>query len=107
MTKKMMLAACAGAGALALSVGAAGAADPVKIKAVNFDFKPAKERAKLGQTVIWKSKQGRHTVTIDDLGFDEVIKEGERTKRRFKVEGTYPYYCRFHNGMDVTVTVTG
>ena len=107
MVRRLVMTGCAAALAVAISVGTAGAAKTVKVEAVNTKFKPAKEKVKLGTKVKWTSEQGKHSVTFNDIAFDKVIKQGDSVTRTFKVEGNWNYFCRFHSGMEGTITATG
>ena len=107
MARRLVMTGCAAALAVAICVGPAGAANTVKIDAVNTKFKPAKEKVKLGTKVKWTSKEGKHSVTFNDLAFDKVIKKGDSVARTFKVEGDWTYFCRFHSGMEGVITATG
>jgi plastocyanin len=107
MVRRLVMAGSAATLAVAISIGSAGAAGTVKIKAVNTKFKPAKENVKVGQKVKWTSEEGKHSVTFNDLNFDKVIKKGDSVARTFKVEGDWFYFCRFHSGMEGVITATG
>ncbi len=67
-----------------------------------------------GTTVTWTNNSSvDHTITsgtrgTDDAGelFDRTISPGQTVTITFDEAGTYPYFCKFHSGMDAEVTVT-
>lgn len=78
----------------------------------NFQFAPKVVRIKAGAEVSWTSKEGAHTVTADNGGFESpTLSAGKTFNHRFSTPGTYRYYCSFHGGkgghdMAGTVIVT-
>jgi plastocyanin len=65
-------------------------------------FTPARLQIQMGDTVIWEAEDDGHTVTARDGSFDSssrgAMAEGDQFRWRFRVAGTYGYYCRVHQG---------
>jgi plastocyanin len=63
-------------------------------------FTPARVQIQLGDSVIWEAGDDGHTVTARDGSFDSsdrgLMAEGDQFRWRFRVPGTYAYYCRVH-----------
>jgi hypothetical protein len=63
-------------------------------------FDPARLQIQVGDTVIWEAADDGHTVTARDGSFDSssrgTMAEGDQYRWRFRVPGTYAYYCRVH-----------
>jgi plastocyanin len=63
-------------------------------------FNPARVEIQLGDSVIWEAGDDGHTVTARDGSFDSsdrgLMAEGDQFRWRFRVPGTYAYYCRVH-----------
>lgn len=78
-------------------------------------FSPALVTIAVGDTVVWSSTQGDHTVTSgsssDDPNagtiFDEDLDSGQTVRLVFTAVDTFPYFCRVHEdeGMKGTVIV--
>lgn len=112
LTKKTVVLALA----LGITVGACGSASTqVTIEA--FAFEPADLRIESGTTVRWRNADAfRHTVTSGatsgaenqaDGRFDlDLPEKGSTATFTFEEPGTYTYFCRQHNAMDGTVTVS-
>ena len=66
------------------------------VRADNFDFEAKRVTIQAGDKVTWKNVEGRHTVTLRNGSFDKTISGNERVSKKFKREGTFRYYCRFH-----------
>lgn len=90
--------------------GPAGAfVERVEMSGMRFD--PARLQIQTGDTVIWEAYDDGHTVTARDGSFDSSSRgsmaEGDQFRWRFRVPGTYAYYCRVHHsrGMQGEVVV--
>ena len=63
-------------------------------------FNPARLQIQLGDTVVWEASDDSHTVTARDGTFDSstrgTMEEGDQFRWRFRVAGTYAYFCRVH-----------
>jgi plastocyanin len=78
----------------------------------NTSFNPAQKTISKGTTITWINRDSfAHTVTSgtrnnpDGLFDSGNIGKNARFSYTFENEGTYPYYCDIHPGMDGTVTV--
>lgn len=89
---------------------AAAADDPdATVELTQFAFEPDDVEISAGQTVVFtNADQTRHTVTADDELFDEELDGRDTTTAvTFHEPGEYAYFCRPHDFMTGTVTVTG
>ncbi|HYH50468.1 MAG TPA: plastocyanin/azurin family copper-binding protein [Acidimicrobiia bacterium] len=74
-------------------------------------FNPSRLEIALGDSVRWEAVDEGHTVTAADGSFDSsprgLMGEGDEYRYRFRVPGTYAYFCRVHanRGMRGAVTV--
>ena len=100
----------AGAGATT-PVAAAPAAGSAKaktheIKVNEMTFSPATLTARVGDTISWVNV-GKipHTVTAQNKSFDKALAPGERYNLVLTKEGSIPYVCTYHPGMDGSLTV--
>ncbi|MBA2596021.1 MAG: cupredoxin family copper-binding protein [Chloroflexia bacterium] len=92
-----------------LEMGSPGAADTVASGAEKtidildaFVFAPFSIEAAPGDTITWVNRSAAsHTVTGDDLAFDDSgpIAPGESFSLTFDAPGTYAYHCGPHPGM--------
>jgi plastocyanin len=102
------------------SAGAAGATKPasaapastgktktVEIKVGEMSFTPAMAMANVGDTISWVNiGKIPHTVTAKDGSFDKTpIAPAERFNFVLRKEGSFPYVCSYHPGMDATLMV--
>lgn len=75
----------------------------------NFQFAPKVVRIKAGEDVTWQAKEGSHTVTADNGGFESpTLSAGKSFSHKFTAPGSYRYYCSFHGskgGHDMAGTV--
>ena len=75
-------------------------------------FSPPRVEILLGDSVIWEAGDDGHTVTARDGSFDSsdrgLMAQGDQFRWRFRVPGTFAYYCRVHQngGMVGEVVVT-
>jgi plastocyanin len=72
-----------------------------RVELANQRFDPARVQIYVGDSVIWEAADDDHTVTARDGSFDSsyrgMMAEGDQFRWRFRVPGTYAYYCRVHN----------
>jgi plastocyanin len=86
-----------------------------RVKLASQRFTPPRVQIQLGDSVIWEAGDEGHTVTARDGSFDSsdrgLMAEGDQFRWRFRVPGTFAYYCRMHQsrGMvgDVVVVDPG
>jgi len=82
---------------LPLAMGSAQAS--VRVRVVNYRFKPSPLSVTKGAKVVWKNVSSTtHTVTAysKDWTRNITLSPGERTSFTFKSTGTYKYYCSIH-----------
>jgi plastocyanin len=85
-----------------------GASDVVKVKVVDFAFKPGTVTIPKGSAVKWINKGSvTHSTTSDTGLWSKDLKPGDSFKRTFKRVGTFKYHCRFHSNMTGKISVTG
>jgi plastocyanin len=80
-----------------LPVGTAQAS--VRVRVVNYRFKPALLSVTKGAKVIWRNASTTtHTVTAYGKGWSKnvTLSPGGQTGFVFKSAGTYKYYCSIH-----------
>jgi plastocyanin len=99
MPKRALAAALAAS--FVFLIGASPAqASPVRVKIVNYAFKPAKVSVSKGTKVVWKnaSTGTSHTVTSykGPWSKNTVVAAGSTTSFTFNGTGTFKYYCSFH-----------
>jgi plastocyanin len=74
-------------------------------------FTPPRLEVALGDVVVWQADDDGHTVTARDGTFDSSVRglmgPGDEFRYRFRVPGSYPYYCRVHQskGMQGEIVV--
>lgn len=93
----------------AVAVGADLVEQPdAKVEMRMFDFRPGEVEIAAGETVEFANTDDTlHTVTSEDELFDEELDgSGTRVQITFDEPGTYAFFCRPHNFMTGTVTVT-
>jgi len=97
-----------------LSVAFANVDTIIKIQVVNYQFKPKTVNAKVGDTIRWVWKVGKHTTTSTSVPTNAITwnKPIDVSHTRFtyvvRKAGTYQYRCNFHFslGMVGTLKVT-
>ena len=95
------LAASVLVGALCGPVAARPAgAVATRVTMAEMKFTPARLQVQPGDTVIWMAGDDDHTVTARDGSFDSsprgLMAQGDEFRWRFRVPGSYLYYCRIH-----------
>src|SRR5581483_4226903 len=87
------------------------AASTSRVVAANLQFTPARLQVFVGDTVVWDAGDDDHTVTARDGSFDSsdrgLMAAGDEFRWRFRVPGTFPYFCRVHGdrGMQGVIVV--
>ena len=86
-------------GALPAAVPPASGAT-AQVVAGELRFNPVRLEIALGDSVNWEAADDGHTVTAADGTFDSsprgLMDEGDEYRYRFRVPGTYAYFCRVH-----------
>ena len=79
-------------------------ASPVKVKIVNFKFKPGTLSIPRGTKVKWTNKAvaTNHTTTSDTGLWNKTLAPGATFKRTFNTVGTFKYHCQFHASFGMT-----
>jgi plastocyanin len=91
---------------LASSTTTAGPAPVITI--TGFTFGGATEAAVGQEVTVSNEGSSAHTWTARDASFDSgTIRPGDTFAFTFTQAGTFDYFCRFHDGMQGTITVTG
>jgi plastocyanin len=86
-------------------------ADSKRVRLEDLRFSPERIEVSVGDTVVWKAEDDRHTVTARNGEFDSsgsgLMREGDEFRWRFRNAGTYPYFCRVdqYQGMQGEVAV--
>jgi plastocyanin len=83
------------------------AAKTLKVKIVDFAFKPKTVRIEVGERVKWTNTGDRtHTSTSNtDVWDSKNLGSGESFTRKFKKAGTFKYHCEIHEDMKGKVVV--
>ena len=75
-------------------------AAPVRVRIVNFAFKPATVSIMKGRNVVWKNATSAttHSVTAykGSWSKDTTVPAGSSTSFTFMRAGTFKYFCKFH-----------
>ncbi len=85
----------------------------VSVEMSGMRFNPASLQIQTGDTVVWEADDDDdgHTVTARDGSFDSssrgAMYRGDQFRWRFRLPGTYAYYCRVHQsrGMQGEIVV--
>ncbi len=89
------------AGVIGVAPTRPAGADVERVEMAGMRFNPARLQIQTGDTVIWEAGDDGHTVTARDGSFDSssrgAMEEGDQFRWRFRVPGTYAYYCRVHH----------
>jgi plastocyanin len=82
-----------------LAPGPAEAAT-ARVALAGTQFTPPRLEIAVGDTVVWEAGDEGHTVTARDGTFDSsprgLMSEGDQYRFRFRVPGSFPYFCRVH-----------
>ncbi len=86
---------------------AGGLAKTYQVSVTDNSFSPATVQARVGDTIVW-TNLGKmpHTVTAGDGSFNKTpIAPGATFSYSLRAQGTVPYVCSFHPGMNGTLVV--
>jgi plastocyanin len=92
--------------AMAASVGAANAAETIKVTIKGMKFTPAEITAHVGDTIEWTNQDSmNHTSTGTNKEWDVTLPAGKTGTVVVDKAGTFAYFCRIHPGMKGSVIV--
>jgi plastocyanin len=97
--RKRVAAAALAASFVVLVSPPAAQASPVRVRIVDFAFKPASVSVSKGAKVVWKNASvTTHSVTAykGRWSKDTTVVGGSTTSFTFSRTGTFKYYCKFH-----------
>ena len=87
--------------------GPSAATQVVRVRIIDFAFRPRNLTIARGTVVRWVNRGGRtHTTTSNTSLWDRTLAPGESFRRRFRRMGTFAYHCSIHPQMTGTITVT-
>jgi plastocyanin len=103
-------------GLVAASIGGVPAPRPAvaattRVVVSGMRFAPPRVEIAMGDSVIWEAADEGHTVTARDGSFDSsprgLMAEGDQYRFRFRLPGTFAYFCRVHQtrGMQGEIVV--
>ncbi|HET8525363.1 MAG TPA: cupredoxin domain-containing protein [Actinomycetota bacterium] len=114
--KRSVIASVALIVALSVAAPATGASRPgdhtsgavtrVRVRIVDFRFRPASITIERGTVVTWVNR-GNTTHTSTSASWDSGrLSPGDSFKKRFRRRGTFSYHCAIHSNMMGRITVT-
>ena len=85
-----------------------GAVTRVRVRIVDFRFRPVSITVDRGTIVKWKNRGGTsHTTTSNGGVWDSgTLTPGDTFRHRFRHRGTFAYHCSIHARMKGTIIVT-
>ncbi|HMD13943.1 MAG TPA: plastocyanin/azurin family copper-binding protein [Bacteroidota bacterium] len=85
-----------------------GTSAPNTLVMANLAFSPNTMTIKRGTTITWKNNDSYvHTSTSNTMVWDSGdIAPGTSKTTTFNTAGTFPFYCKYHQGMGMTGTIT-
>ena len=87
--------------------GPSGTTQVVRVRVVDFAFRPRNLTIAHGTVVRWMNRGDvTHTTTSNTGLWDETLSPGETFRRRFRRVGTFRYHCTIHSSMTARITVT-
>jgi plastocyanin len=87
--------------------GPTGTTQVVRVRVVDFAFRPRNLTIAQGTVVRWVNRGDvTHTTTSNTGLWDETLSPGETFRRRFRRVGTFRYHCTIHSSMTARITVT-
>jgi plastocyanin len=116
--KRSVIASVALIVGLSVAAPAAGASGPgdhtrgavtrVRVRIVDFRFRPASITIDRGTIVKWKNRgDTSHTTTSNGGVWDSgTLTPGDTFRHRFRHRGTFAYHCSIHARMKGTIIVT-
>ena len=94
-------------GAAEGEAGPSGATQVVRVRVVDFAFRPRNLTIAHGTVVRWMNRGDvTHTTTSNTSLWNHTLAPGEIFRRRFRRMGTFAYHCSIHPQMTGTITVT-
>ena len=94
-------------GAHERAAGSSVATQVVRVRIVDFAFRPRNLMIARGTVVRWVNRGARtHTTTSNTSLWNNKLAPGETFRRRFRRTGTFAYHCSIHPQMTGTITVT-
>ena len=79
----------------------------VRVRVIDFAFRPRNFTIDSGTVVRWVNRGDRpHTTTSNTSLWNHTLAPGETFGRRFRQMGTFAYHCSIHPQMTGTITVT-
>ena len=94
-------------GAAEGEAGPSGATQVVRVRVVDFAFRPRNLTIARGTVVRWVNRGDvTHTTTSNTGLWGETLSPGETFRRRFRRIGTFRYHCTIHSSMTARITVT-
>ena len=87
--------------------GPSAATQVVRVRIIDFAFRPRTLTIARGTVVRWVNRGNRtHTTTSNTRLWNHTLAPGETFGRRFRRTGTFAYHCSIHTQMTGTITVT-
>jgi plastocyanin len=84
-----------------------GATQVVRVRIVDFAFRPRNLTIDRGTVVRWANRGNRRHTTTSNTGlWNHTLAPGETFRRRFRRMGSFAYHCSIHPQMTGTITVT-
>ena len=83
------------------------ATQAVRVRVIDFAFRPRNLTIDRGTVVRWVNRGDRpHTTTSNTSLWNHTLAPGETFSRRFRRMGTFAYHCSIHPQMTARVIVT-
>ncbi len=87
--------------------GSSAATQVVRVRVIDFGFRPRNLMIARGTVVRWVNRGARtHTTTSNTSLWNHRLAPGDTFGRRFRRMGTFAYHCSIHPQMTGTITVT-
>ena len=87
--------------------GPSVATQAVRVRVIDFAFRPRSLTIARGTVVRWVNRGDvTHTTTSNTGLWNQRLAPGETFRRRFRRMGTFAYHCSIHSQMTGTITVT-
>jgi plastocyanin len=93
-------------------IGVSSSLTPAMVTATSYQFAPRDVTIDQGESVTWTNAGGSHNVVIEAEGFEQPSPPAPPgapnwpVTHTFNTPGTFTYYCRPHQGLGMTGTVT-
>ena len=87
--------------------GSRVATQVVRVRIIDFGFRPRNLTIPRGTVVRWVNRGNRtHTTTSNTSLWNHSLAPGETFRRRYRRMGSFAYHCTIHPQMTGTITVT-